>query len=292
MPQRSFTPNHNHLGSYTTAELPNVSGATVQSTDVQAGDTAYDTTASELKVCTDPTVGAAVWASTGGGGGGGIGDLVLWKWNETDTTQFSQVEGTATLAFQADCNPPEAHSDDQQPALILSSPGTDRSIWIVNDLVLPKRYWVLLRMRHGRGGTGIVYYYADTTHYVASCHGGSTTWVNIRANNGAPATVGATPTLDNQEYNRNGVVLEGRLPSVGVDPSLVVTMNRSPFGNDWIGPAVELGADAGVSWDVSWRSLTATSFGIMLERTGLIAGSGAIDTFISMLQVMKHPMDW
>jgi hypothetical protein len=216
----------------------------------------------------------------------------LWKWNETDTTQFTQVAGTATLSFAADCNPPEAHSDDQQPALILSSPGTDRSIWTVNSLVLPKRYWVLLRMRHARGGTGVVYYYADTTHYVASCHGGSTTWVNIRANNGAPATIGATPVLDNQEYNRNGIVIEGRLPSGGVDPSLVATMNRSPYGNDWIGPALELGADAGVSWDVSWQSLAPTGFGIMLERTGLIAGSGAIDTFISMLQIMKHPMDY
>jgi hypothetical protein len=259
---------------------------------VQAGDTAYDTTTSELKVCTDATPNAAVWASTGGGGGGGASDLTLWTWNETDVSEFTRVTGAATLTAATDVNPPEAHSDDQQPGLILSSPGSDRTIWTVNGLVLPERFWVSLRMRHGRGGTGIVFYYADTTHYVASCHSGSTFWSSIRANNGAPTNLSATPILDNSEYNRNNMVVEGRLPSGGVDPSLVATAGRSAFGNDWITPAIELGADAGVSWHVSWQSLAPTGFGIILDRTGLIAGSGAIDTFISMIQVLKHPMDY
>jgi hypothetical protein len=66
MALRSFTQYHNHVGSYATTELPNVSGATVQDPNIEVGDIAYDTTEQVLKQCTDDTLSAAVWDTTGG----------------------------------------------------------------------------------------------------------------------------------------------------------------------------------------------------------------------------------
>ena len=72
--QRPAAPwsNHNYWGQYdVSAALPNSLGADLQISDLQAGDVAWVATDSSLYVCTDPTFGAAVWASMGTGGAGG-----------------------------------------------------------------------------------------------------------------------------------------------------------------------------------------------------------------------------
>jgi hypothetical protein len=74
---RSFTEIHNYLGAYTTAELPNSSGATVQDANVEVGDIAYDTTVGDLVVCTDDTLSAAAWIATGSTSVGDAGELIV-----------------------------------------------------------------------------------------------------------------------------------------------------------------------------------------------------------------------
>lgn len=57
-----------HWGTFaSTAQLPNVAGATKQNVNLAVGDIAY--VATSLYVCTNATQGAAVWAAVGGGGG-------------------------------------------------------------------------------------------------------------------------------------------------------------------------------------------------------------------------------
>jgi hypothetical protein len=77
MALRSFTAIHNYLGVYTSTELPNVSGATVQSADVQVGDFAYDSTIGDLVVCTDATPGAAAYITTGSTSVGDASELIV-----------------------------------------------------------------------------------------------------------------------------------------------------------------------------------------------------------------------
>jgi hypothetical protein len=95
----SFTAAKN-WGSFATAQLPNKSGATVQSAALQVGDTAYDTTNSVGVVVTDATLSAAVYAALlqGSAGVGGTTQLhdtthapvALWQLNnnylDTGTT--------------------------------------------------------------------------------------------------------------------------------------------------------------------------------------------------------------
>lgn len=55
-----------HWGTYaSTAQLPNVAGATRQNVNVSLGDLAW-VTGDGLYVCTDATFGAGVWARIGG----------------------------------------------------------------------------------------------------------------------------------------------------------------------------------------------------------------------------------
>jgi len=60
---------HNWWGQYDTpADLPNVAGAQLQISEVQAGDMAYALSTQLIYMCVTPTIGAAVWALLGGGG--------------------------------------------------------------------------------------------------------------------------------------------------------------------------------------------------------------------------------
>lgn len=84
MATRSPTEHHPHWGTYgSTANLPNVAGSPTQNGALEAGDIAFVSGAG-LYVCDSATLGAAVWSAAGGGGG----SQVIWKWNETDVSQF------------------------------------------------------------------------------------------------------------------------------------------------------------------------------------------------------------
>ena len=65
MATRSPTPTHGYWGNTFAlpTDLPNVSGATIQSPTLEVGDTAYIPSASALFVCIDATLGAAVWSA-------------------------------------------------------------------------------------------------------------------------------------------------------------------------------------------------------------------------------------
>ena len=57
---------YGHFGTFSaTAQLPNTPGADVQTSELVSGDIA--SVAGVLYICTDATLGAAVWAAVGGG---------------------------------------------------------------------------------------------------------------------------------------------------------------------------------------------------------------------------------
>lgn len=63
MALRSPTGTHSYWGAFSDpSELPNVSGAALQSADLEAGDRAYSTAEGALYVCDAPGVGSAVWS--------------------------------------------------------------------------------------------------------------------------------------------------------------------------------------------------------------------------------------
>ena len=69
MAQRSPTSRHSYWGQYAdSASLPNVAGSLTQSNRLEAGDTAFNVDATGLFVCTDATLGAAVWVGSTGVG--------------------------------------------------------------------------------------------------------------------------------------------------------------------------------------------------------------------------------
>lgn len=66
MSARSKTNSHNYWGTVASpSQLPNVSGATIQDSDLEVGDTCFSISDSISYTCTDKTVGAAIWSSTG-----------------------------------------------------------------------------------------------------------------------------------------------------------------------------------------------------------------------------------
>jgi hypothetical protein len=63
------TAQHGYWGRFTAAaELPNVAGSTVQSPEVDNGDWAWSDANAAMFICTDSTLGAAVWAQIAAGG--------------------------------------------------------------------------------------------------------------------------------------------------------------------------------------------------------------------------------
>jgi hypothetical protein len=67
MSLRSPTPFHSYWGNTFSAyaQLPNVAGALVQTSNVEVGDTAYVPSDDMMYFCIDATVGAAVWSAMG-----------------------------------------------------------------------------------------------------------------------------------------------------------------------------------------------------------------------------------
>ncbi len=67
MSLRSPTPVHNYWGNTFAAyaQLPNVAGATIQTANVEVGDTAYVPSDDMMYFCTVATLGAAVWSAMG-----------------------------------------------------------------------------------------------------------------------------------------------------------------------------------------------------------------------------------
>lgn len=67
MATRSGSSHHSYWSAVADpTELPNVSGATIQDSAVEVGDTCFSISDSILYVCTTATVGAAVWETTSG----------------------------------------------------------------------------------------------------------------------------------------------------------------------------------------------------------------------------------
>jgi hypothetical protein len=107
MAAKSPTGNHNYWGTFSgIAQLPNVSGATKQSANLEVGDTAYSIAEANTYTCTAATPGAAVWVSGGGVGGSGGAEITLTSAVGGASTQGEAVyingDGTFGKASTAD----------------------------------------------------------------------------------------------------------------------------------------------------------------------------------------------
>lgn len=88
---------YGHFGRYSsTAQLPNVAGADVQSAEVALGDIAV--VGSTLYLCTTATLGAAVWAAVAAGGGVAA-TTGEWAPAVTDPAGFATVAQILTGYF-------------------------------------------------------------------------------------------------------------------------------------------------------------------------------------------------
>ena len=155
---------YGHWGNYAeAAQLPNVAGATLQTDILKIGDLA--TAQETVYQCTNANKEGAIWTALAGGGGGGSSP-VLWKWNETDTTQFdlgspvvvgAKAPETLTLV--------RVEGDDNGPTRLeltaVYDPTISGGIGLlipVNDLpALPRRFVVRYEFVEVAGGGGVSY---------------------------------------------------------------------------------------------------------------------------------------
>ena len=101
---------YGHFGSFSaTNQLPNVAGADVQTSEVQAGDLAA--VAGALYICTTATLGAAVWAAVGGSGGSGYA-AARGEWYSAASTEAANVVVSDLSSWSRVGSGPGAQSGD------------------------------------------------------------------------------------------------------------------------------------------------------------------------------------
>lgn len=301
MATRSQVSSHPYWGLYaSTAQLPNVSGASVQSANVQQGDTAA--VGSSLYVCTTATVGAAVWAEVGSTGG-----RSLWKWNRTDVTQFTQDYIAASMAGTLLVETPSKFGN---PLLVWSkgvTAGSGFVYYVINDFTIPTsgRFVINVRMgpRSGGGsayGTNVTPYlvpmYQDETHaYRVARRSASTGELrhSILNNNATESVmdVGAI-SMNNDDAAPIQVEMFVRQPS-GVDPAFHsslrgFTQAAVPPNSDVSGldPGFSGGAPPHSSgWHASWQS-EVSKVAVAFE-----CATGAGKSFLADFTISQHPLD-
>lgn len=156
-----------------TTSLPNVSGSPTQSSQLEVGDECYVSgTVNTLYVCTTATLGAAVWVPQTSGP-----YTLLWKWNQTDLTEFDQV-GDGSHTYTVTTWGARNSSDDPTPAIRMDSPATSGgfSALLVKTALLPTftnptKYLIMARMENvtplGTQDPMVIPYYESPTYLTA-----------------------------------------------------------------------------------------------------------------------------
>lgn len=172
MSTRSQIGQHHYWGNFLVdSQLPNVLGATVQNPALQTGDVAYVTGTPDLYVCTQATLGAAIWQVAGSSSGGGGASNVIYKWDELGVTPLfassaPDVVGglNGALAASVSYVPATTGGTVLQPSLRFSmtniGTAATSSLWAVTDPAfptLPSRF--IARYKVGNRSTGPISFY-------------------------------------------------------------------------------------------------------------------------------------
>jgi hypothetical protein len=247
---------------------------------------------------------------TGGGGGGS--DNVLFKWNETDLTQFlgaGTPDQDTGLGMTMSVNSVPTADSAGRVTLEISMPvGFGSAFWAVDPTAItgaiPSRYSIRLRVElirstapqigaflfagDGGSGGGSINQGVGVTHYQ-----NLDVWQPVRYDDGTHLSVAGTPGFLRVGANSNndaGLLVEYDVNLLSGSPSepyvqmrgtnngSSVGANAPPNDFDWDGPVP--GAE--------WNAFTPTTFGICGIRNG---GSLTRLSNISDLILLKHPMD-
>jgi hypothetical protein len=298
MATKSPTQHHSYWGSFAgPGNLPNEAGAPVQDPALQEGDIAYESNMGVLYVCTDATLGAAMWAALTTGNSGPI-----WKWNETDLTQFgadlhTPVAGTITPSIDS--------SNAEGNRLILTMAAFEGlSVFPVIDVVsFPRRFVWFLRiftLPAQNNMDGVLFAFAHNNgadavyrglHYYRSSSGGAN--YQARAYRGGAEEAGS-PTGDSANIvsTEPGGWVEGiieREPdpvdvSDGELDCSVVVRSFAAGGNSHDGSILNLDS---IVWNADWTGETLNRIGY-----GFFANTAQNSVLsIASMAVFRHPMD-
>jgi hypothetical protein len=155
MATKSPTQHHSYWGNFAgAANLPNLAASPVQDAALQTGDTAFDSIGGLLYVCTDATLGAAVWVALGAGAASS-----LMTWNGVDLTQFgAPVTLTGALGTAVLSVVPDTHLANKNRLQIALTGWRGWKWWPLLDdagspLLLPERYQFRVMVNAANLGT-------------------------------------------------------------------------------------------------------------------------------------------
>lgn len=296
MPNRKLGP-YGHWGEVASeAELPNVAGADIQKTSVNVGDTA--TIAGVLYICTDDTLGAAVWAAGGAGGRVQI--------QTANLTAASLVAGTGTITQPSDVAVGGAAGVTEPSfTFALENPSAGATLIMLVDAGLPSplppRFRVRFQLRTTTAGT------EEPTVSLAFAGSGP---FNMLVTTTLQAAAGAQ-TTQITEASGGAPGLTWDMPSISLanDVWLVVDVEKNaPFEATPNPPAVawdvEVGSLDSAIASVSGRAIPSNpssgalsgdwagedldSIGLLLTWAGADAGTY---TYVVAMSVEPHPKD-
>lgn len=315
MATKSPTQHHNHWHTFASAaQLPNVSGASVQDAALEVGDLAY-VTGSGTYECTNATLGSATWTQIGGGVGAITGSMdapserVLWAWNQTDLSQFTGPQDYGTPNGTLSVAPYPAGLDvPQRNRIVYTQPGDtpiSGRIWWVNDLpTMPDAYIVEATLGPREAGAlgpntdaEIIIMGQDTSHLIQAGHGGSPfTAFNLVVANGTTFNVGGhwvnlvVGLLDNvDEGYRIRVLVDLRDPTGSTDPGASIYAGRPVNGivrassAGWAAFGAP-GPSPAVAWDAGWRT-GGTAKRIGMSFAAQVAAAG--QAYLADLRVLE-----
>lgn len=307
MALRSPTIVHPYWGNsfVSAAQLPNVSGSSTQSANLEKGDTAY--AAGVMYFCTLETPGAATWVAIRP-----ASSTKLWSWNEVDVSQFTLAVDQAS---QSPVLTVETHATLGTKLLVYSKGVTGSAgynVWTINDFVMPASGRFILSCNMGPRASGGAVYGANVIPGIVGAFQANQRWAMIIRNSGAVTLMnihifnnnatsafypnstgfGLGPNTDYGAFLRWEVLL--KQPAAAVDPQMnfaVMTdidsnLNTATVSADT--PAVFGGTAAPAGgWNAAWQA------GPDLAPAVLFFGfTGAGKSYLSQLSIHQHPLDY
>jgi hypothetical protein len=248
--------------------------------------------------------------------GGGAGGRLLWKWNESDVSQFGDGDGTPTsTSTGSDLNGTLSvatlsggSSDVTGPVLKYTHTGTagDEAQYVINDLPdsMPERYVIRAHLGPREGtsyGQGtmpaILLAYQDSTHLMKISANGARTSLLVTTGNGSTSTGGdqcfAGVISNSYLQDDSGLFIDIycaiKEPDTGVDPEMIFVGRPIMPGTPLVVRANRSGtwtADGATcpttSWDAGWQTGgTCRQPGIVFRE--LAAGAG----YVGMLRIYE-----
>lgn len=221
---------------------------------------------------------------------------IIWKWNGTDTTQFTRVLGNGSITVASSMRARRG-VQIEEPCLALTTPENNTTIWLV-DRPMPERYLVHFRIdSSGSGGgvnapifsgSGIVAYYQDNTHWVSAVLSGASPVAAGRARDGAAFRTGSTSgkALETTHCGQE-IFFQVQAKNTGATPLCYIKDNLQRGGDQ----ICFFGSGSHQLSDPSWTPTAATSSGLVINAlSGSFPSTQLI--YISNFIIFKHPMDW